>query len=444
MAINTAAIFSSLGNPDSLLPLAIKDTMGSAGMTAGSFVTGKEEGVDRFIDEVGTEFIWLGGIPFFKWLYDNTLFKAFGFDSKYDPRNLKNKDIYEKTKEFAPNDKIKQEIEKIGKKQKSFKGNAYAKFFCSTLLTVASYLSLTKLKQHYTEKQIRKNLINEYQQAQKSKNSSPEKNNSQQNAQNPNFKGIGSAVEYFAFSPVKNMYILEGAITTSRLKESRTPQEFIGYAIKEGMALTFLYIAGPQIQKAAEKYIAKHYQKNISLDSRIIEGNGLKEVFDNGSVKNDLKAFKAADISDEALYEFVHKNPENAVVKAAKTADIIKMYKEPKKWYKIFEKSKTTDKIDTRKYIDLKKLRGVKENMENLYTQYSDFLAKGQNSEAFFNSLKKLKRGSIIANIATCVFALGILTPGIMLWKRLKCADDAEFQTKKEIRQQLINEGIIA
>ncbi len=28
-------------------------------MTAGSFVTGKEEGQDRFIDETGTEAIWL-------------------------------------------------------------------------------------------------------------------------------------------------------------------------------------------------------------------------------------------------------------------------------------------------------------------------------------------------------------------------------------------------
>ena len=48
-------------------------------MTAGSFVTGKEEGQDRFIDETGTEAIWLFGIPGFKWLFDKTVFKWMNF-----------------------------------------------------------------------------------------------------------------------------------------------------------------------------------------------------------------------------------------------------------------------------------------------------------------------------------------------------------------------------
>ena len=64
--VNVAAIYSTLGNPDSLVPLLIKDSASSAGMTAGSFITGKEEGQDRFIDEAGTEAIWLLGIPAYK------------------------------------------------------------------------------------------------------------------------------------------------------------------------------------------------------------------------------------------------------------------------------------------------------------------------------------------------------------------------------------------
>ena len=91
--INPAKIYSVLGNPNSLIPLAVKDISATTGMTAGSFVTGKEEGVDRFIDETGTQAIWLLGIPGFKWLFDNTVFKAIGLDSKFDPRNLKDKDI---------------------------------------------------------------------------------------------------------------------------------------------------------------------------------------------------------------------------------------------------------------------------------------------------------------------------------------------------------------
>ena len=101
--VNVASIFSTLGNPNSLIPLAIKDTTSTAGMTVGSYITGKEEGHDRFIDEVGTEIIWLGGIPFFKWLYDKTVFKALGLDSRFDARNLKDKDVLAKIKEYSQN-----------------------------------------------------------------------------------------------------------------------------------------------------------------------------------------------------------------------------------------------------------------------------------------------------------------------------------------------------
>ncbi len=68
----------------------MKDSFSSLGMTSGSFITGQEEGYDRFIDEVGTEIVWLGGVPIYKWLFDKTVFNIYGLDSKYDARNLKN------------------------------------------------------------------------------------------------------------------------------------------------------------------------------------------------------------------------------------------------------------------------------------------------------------------------------------------------------------------
>ena len=100
MPINTAKIFSTLGNPNSLIPLAVKDISATGGMTAGSFITGKEEGQDRFIDEIGTEFIWLLGIPMFKKLFDKTVFKALKLDCNFDARNLKeeNNEIFDKIK----------------------------------------------------------------------------------------------------------------------------------------------------------------------------------------------------------------------------------------------------------------------------------------------------------------------------------------------------------
>ena len=227
--VNVAKIYSTLGNPNSLIPLAIKDTASTTGMTVGSFITGKEEGHDRFIDEVGTEAIWLGGIPFFKWLFDKTVFKAMNFDAKFDARNLKNNAVLEKIKEYAPTEDIKKEIEKIAKNDKTFKRTAAAKFFVSTAMTVASYIALTKFKQKYTEKKIRTNLIAEYE-AQKQaelKKKEQESKNIDQSA--TTFKGLGSAVESLAFSPVKNMWVLDGAITAERLADSRSKQEFIGF-----------------------------------------------------------------------------------------------------------------------------------------------------------------------------------------------------------------------
>ena len=70
--VNVAAVFSTLGNPNSLIPLAVKDVSSTTAITASSFLTGKEEGQDRLIDEVGTQVIWLLGIPAFKWLFNKT------------------------------------------------------------------------------------------------------------------------------------------------------------------------------------------------------------------------------------------------------------------------------------------------------------------------------------------------------------------------------------
>jgi len=432
--INPAKIYSTLGNPNSLIPLAVKDSASTAGMTAGSYFTGKEEGQDRFIDEVGTEFIWLGGIPIFKWVFDNTVFKALGLDPKFDARNFNDKEVLAKIKKYAPSKTIKNNIEKIIKKESLFKNTVSTKFVVSTALTVASYIGLTKFKQNYTEKKIRENLIAEYS-AKKAKESNEEKTLAKTDKKEENkdiaFKGIGPMVEKFAFSPVRNMWIVDGFITEERLRESRSPQEFIGYAIKEASTLLFMYYAGDKIQEALEKRAKEKYNKTIGLDARVLEDSYLKKAFEDGSIKKSLEEFKDANTSKANLYEFLHKNPDNLIVKTAKQSDLISLIKD-------------TELIDTRKYIDLKDIEGINTKLEELYRQYQEAIAKGETSEKFFNGVKKLKRHSILTNIGTCIFALGVVTPAIMLGKRLTGKDDAEFQTKKEIRTQLIKEGVIS
>ena len=432
---NVAAIFSTLGNPNSLIPLAIKDTASSTGMTVGSFVTGKEEGQDRFIDEVGTEALWLMGIPGFKWLFDKTVYKAAGLDSKFDVRNLDNKEIFEKIQQYAPTEEVKNGLSKISKQQNKTKNIALAKFFVSTGLTIATYIGLTKAKHHYTEQKIRKNILKE------DKKKKEEENRQSQTS----FKGVGNIVRSFAYSPVKNMWILDGAITTERLADSRSPQEFAGYAIKEASLLLMLYYVGGKIQELCEKYAHKKYNKSIGLDARVLENKNLQSAFEDGSITKSLEEFaKVKDKGDVQIYEFLHKNPDNHIVKYAKKSDIIQMYKKPKKWYEIFKKSEVTDKIDTRKFIDLEDIKGVDNKLRTLYKQYQDAIAKGETSDKFFKGVKKLKRGSITMNIGTSMVVLGLLTPAIMVAKRLTDKDDIEFHTKKQIREQMREEGLIA
>ncbi len=425
MFVNAAKIYSTLGNPNSLIPLGVKDASSCLGMTAGSYATGKEEGVDRFIDEFGTEILWLGGIPAFKWIFDKTVFKAYGLDSKIDPRNLKDKEIYEKIKEFAPTEEIKKNLEKAGKNSRLFKNLAATKFVVSTVLAAVSYVTLTRLKQKYTENKIRKNLIQEYNE----KKAKEKENNNSSN--NPSFKGIGKIVEEFAFSPVKNMYLMDGFITTERLTDSRSSQEFFGYAIKEGSCLFFLYYAGKKIQEMMENNAKKKHNKSITLDSRVLEDDVFKKAFEDGSIEKSISEFKSANTSNTALYEFLHKNPDNKIVKIAKQSDLIK-------------ELKGTGKIDTRQFIDLKEIEGVNDKVSELYGQYKDALKKGETTDTFFKGVRKLKRRSIRNNIGACILALGVITPGIMLIKRLTDKSGKEFQTKKEIKEQLIREGIIS
>ena len=435
--VNVAAIFSTLGNPNSIIPLAIKDTASSTGMTAGSFVTGKEEGQDRFIDEVGTEILWLMGIPAYKWIFDKTIYKAFGLDSKFDVRNLKNKDIFEKVQKYAPTEDIRNSLTKISKQQAKTKNIAVAKFFVSTGLAIGTYIGITKAKHHYTEQKIRKNLIKEHN---LKKHAEETKSYSE-----PTFKGVGNFVQSFAFSPVKNMWLLDGAITTERLADSRTPQEFTGYAIKEASLLLMMYYVGGKIQNLCEKYAKQKYNKTIGLDARALEDKSLQKAFEDGTIEKSLNEFKfVKEHSDASIYEFLFKNPNNKIVEIAKQSDIITMYKEQKKWYEIFKKSNKTDKIDTRKFINIEEIKGIDNKLNQLYEQYKEAVKKGESSDNFFAGVKKLKRGSILMNIGTCITVLGVVTPAIMLLKRLKCKDDAEFQTKKEIREQLKAEGIIS
>ena len=479
MILPTAAkVYSILGNTKALTPLAVKDSANCLGLTTAAYITGKkEEAQDRFIDEVGTEGIWLGTIPLYKKIIDKTGFKIAKLDSKYDIRNLENPDIFEKTKQYAPTAKIAADIEKIGQNATKFKALNFVKVVAAIGMALASYDILTDLKQKYTEKKldkkIREEMKREYSTAfMQSKHFISNKNNQtfkalstikQNKNKNISFKGGLSNV---ILDPVKNMYILDAGITGQRLVKSRDSQEFMGYSIKEFGFLGFMYCLGPWIQNFMVERAEKKHNKNIALDSRVLEDDNFKDLFKTGKIEESLNAFPEYSIQEQPkkgvikkikeffnppklsqaemaehsnLYDYIQNNPENEVIKAAKKSDIIENYKVREKGiWGLFKKKQDTGKIDTRKYIDMNEIKNTHSNIKKLYSQYK---ASGEDIDVFFNKVRKLKRNSIKVNMASSMLALGVILPGMMLAKRI-LSNDTEFATEKRIREKIKNEQV--
>lgn len=458
--ISASKVYSTLGNSNSLVPLALKDVANSIGLTTASYITGDEaEGRDRFIDEFGTQAIWLFGIPVYKKILDLTLFKSMGYDPKVDVRILKNPEIFEKAKEHAPTKEIKAALEKVGESAKSiktFKGLSFGKFVASTLLTILSYYGLTKFRHKHIEEHIKEDFLKKQAQNSDTKKQpqkaqytdtftpvqkvptafgSVHKNSTK--AKNPSFTGI----QDFMFSPTKNLMIVDGSISAERIFESRTPQDTVGYIVKEGSFWAFMYLLGGKIQKHFENSAEKNHDRNIQLDARVIESEELKNALKDKNLPTTLQAFSQHK-KDVDIYDFVCNklNKDNIIVKMAKKSDIIS----------VVDKKNLNSEVDTRAYIDIDEVKGVKEKLSKVFEQFGRFTEKMKNEnpkinddeilEAFLKDLRKLKRGSIRKNIGACIAALGIVAPAIMVALRFADKNNRDFQVKKQIEKQLEQE----
>lgn len=429
--ITASTVYSKLGDNSSLVPLAIKDIANSCGLTAASYMSGDNaEGKDRFIDEFGTQAIWLWGIPVYKKLLDIALFKQAKLDPEVDARILKNKDILQAAKEMAPTESIKNSLKAVAENQSKFKALTIAKFAASTILTAGTYLGLTKFRHNYTESKIKKDYFEKMKKQQmngyNTENIPFSSAFSHVHKQNKNSKNVAftGGVQDFIFDPVKNLMLVDGAITGERLTHAKNPQDFLGYVIKEGFFWAFMYFAGPALSKALEKF-ADQKGKSIDLDSRVIFGKDLEKAFngkDSGIMPKQIQEFKKAAKSDLELYKFAVK-PENKnlIIKMAKDSGIITL-------------ADGSELVDTRKYIDLKELRGICDKAEKLFTQYKK---SEQPLDEFLKSVRSLKKASILKNIGACIGALGIIAPAIMLGLRKLNPD---YQVRKDIEKKLANQ----
>lgn len=449
----TAQIFSVIGNSSSLVPLGLKDVSNSLGMTAGSYVTGnKLEGKDRFIDEFGTLFIWLLGVPFYKKIIDKTIYKWAGYNPNIDTRILKDKDVFEKAKKHAlPG--LKESFEKVEKNQKLFKGMFLARFAVATVLTLISYDLLTSVRHKHTEKSIIKEIKKEEAIKKANEQFLGEKTapafKSFNKKQNPSFGMNLAPLQQFMFDPVKNTMLIDVGITSERFIDARNPQDFMGYVIKEGGFWAFMYFAGKIIQENIEKNSAKK-GKPIDLDIRVLQDKNFQTAFADKSIEKHLAEFSTQG-TDAEVYDSLFKKSDNLVVQMAKKADIIHTQDEDDLLGRVLkslglkEHDNAMHSIDSQKYIDISEIKGTektsgfKKKIENLYEAMKK---SGKTPEEFFKEITSLKRKSVIKNMGACIGVLGILIPGIMVAMRFMGAEEnKEFQTKKEIHEKLKKEN---
>ena len=441
-AITAGKIYSTLGNNNSLVPMAIKDIANSAGLTAGSYITGdKLEGKDRFLDEFGTQAIWLFGIPVYKKIMDLTMYKGLKIDPNFDVRNLSNKrsKLLEKSIEYADSS-IKESMIKASKNPKYTKNLAMTKFVVSTALTIASYAGLTKYRHYKTRKDAEKEILAEMAAEKNNKDkflytapTSTAFNNVKQKKQTT-FTG---SIQDFMYNPVKNLMILDGAITAERLGESRNKQELLGYTIKEGSVWLFMYFASKPIQKFLEQAAEKNKKNpaSIDLDARVIESEELKKAFENGKLTESSKKVLSLNTHEELL-DFIHNNPDDFVVQMAKKSDVLPILKD----------AKQADNIDYRKFIDYDEFKGVAEKLTKLQNKFEEFKnadVKEKTLEAFLDNVKKLKRRSILKNMGACIGALGILAPALMIAFRKLDKNNNAFQVKEDLKKELAAKGKI-
>ncbi len=440
-AITTKAI-STLGNKDSLIPVMLKDGVDSASLTYKSFKEGGTvEGIDRAIDEFGTEAIWIGGIPFFKKLFEVTAYKKAKINPGVDPRIIADKEYSiwakENAKGVMSNSKtqtVKEaftEALKDGgeKAKKLYKG----KVITATALTFGTFFMLTKLKQKNTKNIVINDMQNknsdsfECSQDRDSIFSEFEMNKTKEK-NTPSFKGLLKNVsEAVMFNPVHNMQIIDAGITTERLACSRNKTEFCEHAIKEGGFLFFLYGFGGLVEKGINAFSSKFLNKPIDLNINVLMDSKLADALSQGKIPADLKQAAKNKTLTEKL-NFIVQNPDNILVQSAKKSDIISTVKD----------KSGCNFVDTSKYIDMKAFDELAVNLGKINDKYQ---SNKEPLNKYLSKTKALKAGSVIANIGISCLFLGYLIPKAVYKYREIKTGTTKFHVEEDIKNNKVKNG---
>lgn len=435
----TTKIISTLGNKESLIPIIVKDGVDSGSLTYKSFKEGgKVEGIDRAIDEFGTQAIWIGGIPFYKKLIDWTAYKSAKLNPAVDPRVIANQEYskwaVENAQGIMSNSKtqtVKQALNDCLKDGGTKAKNLYkGKIIAATALTLATFFLLTKTKQKNTKdtvlsdmKKEMKHSFGQYPQTDSAIFSEFNEYTSS-NTKGPSFKGKGmlkNLSDAIMFNPVHNMKIIDAGITTERLACSRNKTEFAEHAIKEGSFLFFLYKFGGMVENAISKFSAQKLKTPVDLSIDVLMDSKLSEALKSGKIASDVAQAPLGKSLTDKL-NFIVNNPDNILVQAAKKSKIVSTVKD----------SAGKSVVDTSKFIDMD---AFKQLADDLKVMEEKFKLSNKPVEKFLNKAKGLKVASVMANIGISCLFLGYLIPkAVYKYRELKTGT-TKFHVAEDIKK---------
>ncbi len=436
----TSLLSGLSNNSDSIIPMTVKDTISNA-LIVKTYKQngGKDDARERAIEEFGTGAVWLFGIPAVKKLMDLTVYPLLKLNPNFDIRILKDKEKLNSVKNSC-NEALKANLQnKTIKKMAGvlnslddknsvlknlsnknlYKGLFLSKFVISTVLSAFALTKIIKYKQKTTQQRIEKEITENIKQNNISRTAVDKsvKNSNVYNIftgnQNKNISFTG-ALDFFMYNPIANTSILDGVITTTRLKEARKGEKK-EVALKEIFQILFIYAIAKPTQMAFEA-LGKKANMSIELDPKVLFSKNAKEEIGKASEiisSSGLKDLKDSELTAK-IYQLANKDINNPLLNIlSKNGNISIIEKNGEKAF------------DFLKNIEAKDLKKTIENIVELNKNISKNLGK----------IKAYKTFSILANIAIGAFAMGVIQPLVNIGMR-KLLNNGDYRNPAIVAQE--------
>lgn len=460
MSININTAISALDSPTSLIQFWVKDAFDVTGRTVmANNEGGKHEAREKFVEESGTGFFWIFGIPAIRKIANKMAKGKVDTDIHFKRINTNGIQGYfaDKLNKFSKEDlkgivlngekiaEVQAKLKNAGFKLNGSKGK-YAKFHIG-VTTAAVLINLFMLSvalplfnQFVSRKIIAKEVKENEKKAKKQahffgnnhKNSMDEflsKVSSKKDK--PSFgslKDLFNLKQLFNFkeiaekaqlNPVNSMLILDYGIAGSRVSfVPRDNNERLEYAVKEGGIILFFYYAADWIKKGLSVVADKMFNTPINLDYKVIADKDfvakmkaphkkeelLKFVESgNNHDKNELNVIKFIDeqLSKVPSGEQKESVFKNFTLQMAQKQGLIDVEYDSSigKWIRHSKKYIETDKV-----IELN---------DGLKAFYEKAFKKGGNIEKIIAKTQTVKKASVVANLAICCASLSFIVPKI-------------------------------